>query len=115
MAGSEYSATNQDNWIGRAAQAQPFIGGLPSGGVNCTQPPKEPSLHARALEALKYLDEASRTTENLRGRILGFGPECNGEGMKECAEPSLDRLLALISQRAALLVGELSTLNNKIG
>lgn len=77
--------------------------------------PIEPNLLARATELRNYVLDAAGESERLRRMLF----RCDGP--EHCPQPAmdgsagLDEILADACQRAAMLLGELRTINGKTG
>lgn len=92
-------------------QVQQYLAATQRAGSN---EPTEPAVYGRAEETLKFICEALNVAVQISDRVAGPRPASAENEAKEC-ELSLDRLLAVSSQRAACLVGLLRTISTKIG
>lgn len=83
-------------------------------GSSLPQPPSEPTMLNRAEELLKHLSELDREQSRLRSNLLGVQVEAASNGI-EANPTTVEGMLRLACQRVACLVGDMATINGRIG
>ena len=70
---------------------------------------------AKTEELLKHISALEQEHTRLRQMLLGAFPETADNGMKQAGQISLDQMLFMACQRVASLVGDVATINGRIG